>query len=241
MSIYTPYTYLIGWSAHNKWYYGVRYSKSSNCLYETGCHPNDLWVTYFTSSVEVKRFIEMKGQPDVIEVRKTFDDAKSAQDWEDKVLKRLFAHKYLWLNRRFGGSRFVPTKDSIERNKISKKNRDPEYDLIVRKNISEGSKTGHKNRSEETKRRVSERVKEQNKNRDPSVNRKIASSVSKSWYRLSEKEREIIIEKRKATLSKKRELGIKRKTPTISKISCLCCRKVFDPGNFSKHLKKNQE
>lgn len=241
MAIYTPYTYLIGWTTHNKWYYGVRYSESNNCLYETGCHPDDLWVTYFTSSIEVKRFVEIHGSPDIIEVRRTFDTAIKAQDWEDRVLKKLFPHKTFWLNRRFGGSRFVPTKDSIERNKISKKNRTPEYDARVRKNISEGSKTGHKNRSEETKRRVSEKVKKQNKNRDSSVNRKIASSVSKSWYSLEEKDREDIIEKRRATLLRKKELGIKRKPPTISKISCICCRKVFDPGNFSKHIRKNQE
>lgn len=29
------YTYLIGWSSHNKFYYGVRYAKGSN--------PNELW------------------------------------------------------------------------------------------------------------------------------------------------------------------------------------------------------
>lgn len=42
MYIYTPYTYLIGWSKHNIWYYGKRTAKN--------CHPNDFWVTYFTSS-----------------------------------------------------------------------------------------------------------------------------------------------------------------------------------------------
>jgi hypothetical protein len=36
MNIYnTPYTYLIGWSNQNKYYYGVRYAKD--------CHPNDFW------------------------------------------------------------------------------------------------------------------------------------------------------------------------------------------------------
>lgn len=34
----TPYTYLIGWSKHNKFYYGVRYAKNSN--------PKELWITY---------------------------------------------------------------------------------------------------------------------------------------------------------------------------------------------------
>jgi len=37
-----PYTYLIGWSNLNTWYYGRRTSKN--------CHPSDLWQKYFTSS-----------------------------------------------------------------------------------------------------------------------------------------------------------------------------------------------
>ena len=46
----TPYTYLIGWSNLNKFYYGVRYGK--------GCHPSDLWVKYFGSrNAEVKQKI----------------------------------------------------------------------------------------------------------------------------------------------------------------------------------------
>lgn len=42
------YTYLIGWSNHNKWYYGRRTAKN--------CHPNEFWKTYFTSSKYVKEF-----------------------------------------------------------------------------------------------------------------------------------------------------------------------------------------
>ena len=59
----TPYTYLLGWSEHNTWYYGVRYAK--------GCHPSDIWKKYFTSSKHVKNFVKMHGDPDVIEDRKS--------------------------------------------------------------------------------------------------------------------------------------------------------------------------
>lgn len=79
MSIY--YTYLIGWSAHNKWYYGVRYAK--------GCTPDDLWTTYFTSSVYIKECRCNWGEPDVIEVRRTFDCVDDARMWESRVLKRM--------------------------------------------------------------------------------------------------------------------------------------------------------
>lgn len=81
MTIYQPYTYLIGWSNLNTYYYGVRYAK--------GCNPNDLWVKYFTSSKHVKRFAEMHGDPDIVQIRKTFVDAESAVSWEEGVLKRM--------------------------------------------------------------------------------------------------------------------------------------------------------
>jgi hypothetical protein len=76
-----PYTYLIGWSNHKLYYYGVRYAKT--------CDPLELWVTYFTSSKYVKEFVKNNGDPDIISIRKTFNDANSARAWESKVLKRL--------------------------------------------------------------------------------------------------------------------------------------------------------
>jgi hypothetical protein len=76
-----PYTYLIGWPSLNRWYYGVRYSKK--------CAPEDLWVSYFTSSRLVKKFVAQHGDPTVREVRKTFASIKHAQHWESRVLKKL--------------------------------------------------------------------------------------------------------------------------------------------------------
>ena len=106
MSIYTPYTYLIGWSKHNKWYYGVRFGR--------GCHPSDLWVTYFTSSKRVKKFWEENGDPDVVEVRKTFQTGEPARIWEEKVLHRIDISDDKWLNANVAGaidpSKAVATK-----------------------------------------------------------------------------------------------------------------------------------
>ena len=88
----TPYTYLIGWLQHNKWYYGVRYSKN--------CRPNDLWIDYKTSSIYVKKFVLEFGDPDIIQVRKVFDNIKKAQLWEEKVLQRMKVIKEdKWLNK----------------------------------------------------------------------------------------------------------------------------------------------
>lgn len=97
MSIYKPYTYLIGWSKLNTWYYGVRFSSTAN--------PFDLWVTYFTSSKHVKEFRLINGEPDIIQIRKTFNDKHSALLWEHRVLCRLKVHKlkkFLNVSRGFG-------------------------------------------------------------------------------------------------------------------------------------------
>jgi len=98
MSIYhQPYTYLIGWSRLNKYYYGVRFAK--------GCEPSDLWVTYFTSSKDVKALREREGEPDVIQIRKTFDDKFDAINWEEKVLRRMnVLREEKWLNKNIAGA-----------------------------------------------------------------------------------------------------------------------------------------
>jgi hypothetical protein len=87
--VYIPYTYLIGWSKLNKWYYGSRYAMKSFCIYETGCHPDDFWLTYFTSSNLVTAFREENGEPDVVQIRKTFSNEEDARYWEGKVLQRM--------------------------------------------------------------------------------------------------------------------------------------------------------
>lgn len=79
------YTYIIGWSVYNKWYYGVRYAKD--------CNPTELWIKYFTSSKHVKRFRMKYGEPDIIKIRKIFNDSCKAIKWEQKVLKRLNVEK----------------------------------------------------------------------------------------------------------------------------------------------------
>lgn len=78
---FTPYTYLIGWTKLNKWYYGARWSRK--------CNPSDLWNPYKTSSNVVKQFIIEHGEPDVIKVRKTFKTEAEVRIWEEKVLRRL--------------------------------------------------------------------------------------------------------------------------------------------------------
>lgn len=86
------YTYLIGWKNHNKYYYGVRFSKKSD--------PSELWVSYFTSSKHVKSFSEKYGTPDIIQIRKLFEDSDKARIWESKVLSRMkVVDNDNWLNK----------------------------------------------------------------------------------------------------------------------------------------------
>jgi len=87
-----PYTYLIGWTKLGISYYGVRYSHD--------CTPSDLWNPYKTSSQHVKQFIVEHGEPDVIQIRKTFTDTQSACLWENRVLKRMkVVSSDKWLNK----------------------------------------------------------------------------------------------------------------------------------------------
>lgn len=97
MDKFKSYTYVIGWTKFNKWYYGVQFSSTAN--------PTNLWTTYFTSSPIVSKFREKHGEPDVIQIRKTFDNRVSAQNWENKVLKRLnVLNDDKWLNENIAGS-----------------------------------------------------------------------------------------------------------------------------------------
>lgn len=112
MSIYQPYTYLIGWTKYNIWYYGARWAK--------GCHPNDLWVTYFTSSKEVKKYRKLYGEPDIVEIRRISDCGKKIRLWEEKVQRRLNVVKNSkWLNKQYGGVKFCSDGDPETGRRIS--------------------------------------------------------------------------------------------------------------------------
>lgn len=80
-NIYTPFTYLIGWSILDKYYYGVRFAKN--------CQPDDLWTTYFTSSKIVSEYRTLYGEPDIIKIRKTFNTKEEAILWEQKLLNKI--------------------------------------------------------------------------------------------------------------------------------------------------------
>lgn len=77
-----PYTYLIKCLVDNTFYYGVKYEK--------GCHPDDFFIKYETSSKEVKDKIKKYGKENfAFEIRKVFSDSNKARLWENKVLRRM--------------------------------------------------------------------------------------------------------------------------------------------------------
>jgi hypothetical protein len=72
---------LIGWKDQQKYYYGVRYAKN--------CFPGDFWIKYFTSSPAVTAMRFEHGDPDIIQIRKTFSTREQARQWETRVLTRM--------------------------------------------------------------------------------------------------------------------------------------------------------
>lgn len=133
------YTYLIGWSSLGKWYYGVRYANK--------VEPElDLWGKYFTSSKIVKAMRKEHGEPDVVQVRRKFDDPEQARAWEERVLRRMNCVKSdSWLNQCIGGKKFhVPGKrDPSIGKKISESltgRTRPEFSEEWKRKLSEGKK-----------------------------------------------------------------------------------------------------
>lgn len=101
------YIYLVGWSKHGKFYYGAQWHKNAN--------PGDLWTKYFTSSKHVKKFREEHGEPDVIQVRKTFgENASGCRDWEERFLTRVRAKRVnSWLNVRATSNKWFAPEGTV--------------------------------------------------------------------------------------------------------------------------------
>ena len=141
------YCYRISWSSFNIHYYGVEYKKTAN--------PKNFWKTYFTSSKKVKETREKFGEPDIIQIRKTFDSKEKAIDWEFRVLKKLkVVKKENWLNRH-AGKAFK--HDEEHHKKLSEAHTGKKLSEEHRRKIAV-SHLGQK-RSEESRRKMSEAAK----------------------------------------------------------------------------------
>lgn len=136
----TPYTYLIGWSAHNIWYYG---SRTAN-----GCHPSELFdfalrknKKYETSSKYVKNFIMLHGIPDIIQIRQIFHDTYKCCKSESKVLRRINVKDSIkFLNKCNGydnGHLILKVQSDEHKNNIRKTHTGKIVSNITRKRLSE--------------------------------------------------------------------------------------------------------
>jgi len=142
------YTYLIGWSSFGKFYYGVRFAK--------GCSPDELWVSYFTSSKHVKRFAKLNGPPDIVQIRRTFDSIDAARAFESKVLKRIRKiDESKWLNKTDNIS--IPSGRANTKGKTYEEIYGPEKAAILRelRRITFGKSSTGRKHSEETKAKMS--------------------------------------------------------------------------------------
>jgi len=164
-----PYTYLIGWSQISKYYYGVRYSKD--------CHPNDLWTTYFTSSNLVKDLRQQHGDPDIIQVRRTFDSRERAILWEQKVLRRMeVLNSPRWVNQNIAGAINIATQSTEHvRKRTENKKHNPRQREIALMALQKAvaSNRGRK-QSEETQRKKRETYKN-------NINKNKISAQRESW------------------------------------------------------------
>ena len=105
MKICTPYTYRLKFKPTGQSYYGVRWKR--------GCHPDDLFKSYFSSSKEIKRLIYLYGVTSFdVEVRRVFESKQEACNWEHRVLKRLkVSSNPNWINRRNNAAKDLRERD----------------------------------------------------------------------------------------------------------------------------------
>jgi hypothetical protein len=179
------YTYIIGWSKHNRFYYGVRYSKNSN--------PKELWKTYFTSSKHVLQFRQIYGEPDIIDIRKTFDNVNKARLWENTVLRRLkVIEKDIWINKtdnlsidpisaQIGAKK--PKSDEFKKkcrdNRLGKKLNEDTKEKIRQKALGRTGYWKNKNLSEEMKKNLSDIGKKLTGDKNPFFGKKHSEDTKK--------------------------------------------------------------
>ena len=101
---YKPYCYHLFHVPTGKHYYGSRTARTKRAA-----HPNELWVSYFSSSQRVHALREQYGDDSFIAtVRKVFQTKEEALRWESRLLKRVNAKENgKWLNCHNGDGKFT--------------------------------------------------------------------------------------------------------------------------------------
>lgn len=136
---HVPYVYLIGWTSRDLWYLGCELKNGASGT----AHPSNLWLRYFTSSYHVGKAREKYGEPDVVQVRMTFDSSKDAHAWEQKALRRLGAvSSPRWLNKRIFDDKSFSMDEDIRAKIIEtrRKSGKPWHSEEAGRSISEAKK-----------------------------------------------------------------------------------------------------
>lgn len=244
MSIYTPYTYLIGWSHLNKWYYGCSYKSATK-----KANPDQLWKSYFTSSKIVKNFRKKYGEPDIIQIRKKFNTAEQALQWEAKVIIRMnMVNDQKFLNQRNMSGKFrnksgyCHTEKSKENYRKSfTEDRKQKLSILSIKNNSMMSKESRKKAGEKNSKTRKENrekyIKENSLLYNKSRNEKDKASIA---IATKEAMNDPILKEhlsQKAKLRCTPEWRAKKSEENKYRICCIKCHREMGRSSLGKHLK----
>lgn len=181
----TPYTYLIGWSDHDKWYYGRKTA--------AGCHPSTFWKDYFTSSKYVKRFRKEHGEPDVIQIDHVFESVKECCEYEEKYLiENNAVISKLWLNESNCGKSFNTNgkgiaKDSITGEKLGCiSSDDPRWESGSIVGILYGSKLNNEQKKNMIGKNIGNKPWNKGLTKETNETLKLIGEKYKEWYLIEE-------------------------------------------------------
>ncbi len=146
-TIYTPFTYCITFLPTRQRYYGSRYANNKKVV----AHPDQLWITYFTSSKTISDLIKEHGVDSfTFEIRKTFKTRAETVSWESKFLTKIgAAQSSEWLNIHNGGTTFYADDETYHKIKSIKKRNgtEPNSLIVIQKQLDTKIKNGTMNNS----------------------------------------------------------------------------------------------
>lgn len=209
-----PFTYYLQHIPTGKKYYGVRYAR--------GCHPDDLWRTYFTTSDIVHQMIKEYGKESFrYSIRRIFQDSKKALKWEQRVLRRLRVSKRDdWINRAYVSEHFICEMTDEMRLKLSVIN----TGKVIPRNVVEkvARKNRGKKRTAEAKEKYSESLKTQwaegtriHPMHDPAIRAKVSAALK--GVPKTEEQKKKMSESAKIRVAKRREDGWKMPQASVER------------------------
>lgn len=212
-----------------------------------------MWVKYFTSSKVVSQYRYTYGEPDVVEVRQTFNDILQAREWESKIIRRLNCVRDIrWLNKHDPRGLFYNDGSKAICEKISESLKGKLKSSEHRKNIWKNRSHQGRRLSHEEKEHLSkvltgrifsechkQRISNSNKGKTRSDEFKLCRST---FMKNPENQPMNKLEARKKvsnalkghTVSNETREIISVKIQNLSKVDCIHCGRSFSPAMFSR-------